>query len=532
MDLNFQNRAVLFLIFLLIPVVVFIHFRIKKYANFFIAKKRLKLRVLCWAFSWVCAIIALSGPSWGKKMVEVFKSGTSAVFVFDISYSMMAEDATLDIFEKKATSKNISRLSASQNYILQLLRNLNGTAVAGVLTKGEGILAIPLTEDYYSLENLVNVLSPTLVSSPGSSIAQGIETAITAFPPQSARNSVIVVCTDGDETDNALGQAVQKSAKYGIKVVFIGFGSTKETSVLAGDGKTSVYTALKEDRLKAVALKTPYCSYVRANDVGSMIHVLESINNKSSLITGGEMKPVMTQKMVPIERYGLFLLLSIIFFMLGFVFSELKIKKGMFLRFYMVFFSLLVPFINTSCTRSVNDAALVLNGKYKWIHHDYDNAIAIFLSVINDAQTKKNTELEQYGIYGLATSYLMQNETEAALSRLKTISPNAPKAVLSKAWYNIGIIQYRAGKFQLATEAFKQSLRIDGSNVNAKINYELSLIDTKATVPLGSQEISKIDETQTLSKKADSVFSVIRENEEQQWKNSQQKQENTSVIDY
>jgi len=529
MDINFQNKPALFLILILIPVIIFIHFRIKRYENFVIAKRRIKLHVFCWSLSWFCAVLAFSGPSWGKRAVEVLKSGTSAVFVFDISYSMMAEDALV----KNSTNTYTSRLLATQNYTRELLKNLGGITVGGVLAKGEGVLAIPLTEDYYALENLVTALSPTMVSAPGSSIAQGIETAITAFPPQSARNSVIVVFTDGDETDNALNLAVQKTEKYGIKVVFIGFGATQETSVLAGDGKTLVHTALKEERLKEATLENQNCMYVRANESDSMSRVLDYIGGKSVFLNDRELKPVITQKMLPIERYRGFLIFAGIFFILGVVFSELKIKKGMFSKLFILLVSFSVAFINTSCSGAVKDASLVLNGKYKWIHHDYDNAVAIFLSVANDAQNKMNLELEQYGVYGLATSYLMQNETEAALARLKTISPNAPKEILSNTWYNIGIIQYRIGNLSLAAEAFKQSLRIDGSNLNAKINYELSLSDSStSTAQLGSQEVSKINETQALSKKADSVFSVIRENEERRWKNSQQKQENTAIIDY
>lgn len=560
MGLKFQNSTVLFLIVVIIPVIFFINTRIKKYTILFSSpinknsskstnfQKRIKLRTFFWCLAWIFAIIALSGPSWGTKQVEVYKSGTSATFVFDISYSMLAEDAKLaDTFNLGSSSKDaVTRLKASEMFTLQLLQNLSGTAVSGVLAKGEGVLAIPLTEDYYALENLVNALSPNLVSAPGSSISKGIETAITAFPPQSAHTAIVVVCTDGDETDSALNQAVQKAVSYGIQVVIVGFGSVNESKIIAGDGKTFVNTALRENLLMQVAEKTASCQYFSASSPSTFKNVLQILNNGNNNFATNS-KVVTSFKTVSVERHILFLVLSLICLVVGFIFSELnsdffllkhksdsqhKMNSSSKSIFFLLIVCTVLPFLETGCTGSVNDAATVLKGRFKWQQHDYDTSNAIFLSVINDAKLRKDIMLEQYGIYGLAATYLMQNEKDAALSRLKTISPMASKDILFHTWYTTGIIQHRMGNYDLAATAFKNALRLDGSNIEAKINYELSLKDTKKTVPAKSQSLTGVNDSQSLSKKADSVFSVIKENEDQKWKNSQQAQKNTDIIDY
>ena len=40
--------------------------------------------------------------------------------------------------------------------------------------KGEGIIAIPLTQDYSLIESLLDVISPELMTMPGTSLGKGI----------------------------------------------------------------------------------------------------------------------------------------------------------------------------------------------------------------------------------------------------------------------------------------------------------------------------------------------------------------------
>ncbi|HZK19747.1 MAG TPA: VWA domain-containing protein, partial [Treponemataceae bacterium] len=450
MTLEFQNPALLVFTLLIFPVAFYVKNQIKKYSGFvrytykeknFKAKKtlsfktRCNLRLLSWSLAWVCAFVALSGPSWGKKPIEVFKSGTAVVFVFDISYSMLAEDAFfIRTKVDRDVKKKVSRLDASTVFAQEVLKNVNGISIGAVLTKGDSFLAVPLTEDYYAVENLVRVLSPTLVSAPGSSIAKGIETATMAFPPQSARNSIIVVCTDGDETDNALAQAVQKATRYGISIIFLGFGSIHETPVTAGDGVTIVQTALREKQLVAAA-KNQNCTYINAADSHSFTNVLAFLSEYINL-PDASLKPVTSLKMVPVKRHSLFLTLAVFFLFMGFMFSELHIKKitTHSMHGFLLLSCCYLVLTSTGCTASFSDAAMVLNGRLKWVQHDYDTATAVFLTITNEAESRNNTELAQYGIYGLSTAYLMQNETKAALSRLESIAPDAPDSILFSSW--------------------------------------------------------------------------------------------------
>ena len=89
-------------------------------------------------------------------------------------------------------------------YADRLLDNIPNTSVSVVLAKGDGVVAVPLTEDMESVRSILTALSPTLMTSQGSSLGKGIDAAISSFPSQSAQSDYIWLFTDGEETDSSL----------------------------------------------------------------------------------------------------------------------------------------------------------------------------------------------------------------------------------------------------------------------------------------------------------------------------------------
>ena len=197
-------------------------------------KTRFTLRMVCVICAWGMLIASLAGFYWGTVSVPMQKSGREVAFVFDISYSMEATDAP----------GGMTRLESAANYASELLDRMHNVSVSVVLAKGEATVAIPVTEDYNAIRALLSSLSPKLITSPGTSLANGIQAALSSFPKESSRASCIWVFTDGEETDSGLAQVLAKTVDLGIPTAIIGFGSEHESSVLTGDGTTFVQTAL------------------------------------------------------------------------------------------------------------------------------------------------------------------------------------------------------------------------------------------------------------------------------------------------
>ena len=76
------------------------------------------------------------------------------------------------------------------------------------MAKGDGVVAVPLTEDKIMIESLLEVISPNLMTVPGTSLGKGILKAKESFPSSYGAAGRIWVFTDGEETDGQLKTAL------------------------------------------------------------------------------------------------------------------------------------------------------------------------------------------------------------------------------------------------------------------------------------------------------------------------------------
>ncbi len=537
MSIQFSQPFYFMLSFFLIPALLFFYFRSKKIISLLMnyagknkkmvhgIKSRIVFRSFCWSLAWLCICIALTGPSWGTELVPVQKSGRSVGFVFDISHSMTAKDIQ---------GNSLSRLEYSKQFSQELLSVLPGVATSAVLAKGDGVLAVPLTEDYYAISNLITSLSPYMLSHPGSSLSKGVLKAIESFPPQSARSSYIIVMSDGDDTDANLADAIDKAVSFGIHVVFVGFGSENEIEIITGDGVTRVKTALRSEKLQTLAQEN-FVDFVFADDTHAIDSIVQII--KPSIFFSDNATTA-SYELSPIKRHGFFILVAIISFLIGllvYVFEPSKILKLLGGRAKSITLLLVImsSSLFTGCNDWFTDARDVLEGSYQWTQQNYQESVASFLEVTTRAQEKEDLEMLQYGLFGLSCGYLMQGESEASLTKINEMNPVVSVSLDFSRWYNKGIIFHRKGDYESAAFCFKKALLIDSTNINAKINLELCLNDEKIETQQGIQERIPVQEqNDSFSGAAEAVFSVIRRNEENQWKTQEVAPEKSDIIDY
>ncbi len=536
MTIQFSNSAYFLLLLALVPAVIYTASKAKHVLQLLSnysgqnerSVKYVKTKIICrivfWSFSWVCLCIALSGPSWGTALVPVQRSGRAVSFVFDISYSMTAQDA----------EQGKTRLESSKEFTQSLVSVLPGVAASAVLAKGDGVLAVPLTEDYYSLSNLIVSLSPAMLSHPGSSLAKGVLKAVDSFPPQSARSSYIIVMSDGDDTDDNLEEAVDTALSYGIDVIFVGFGSETEVEVIAGDGETRVKTALRADKLKNLAQKDSV-DFVLANESDAIGRIVKIINpsiflTDDATTTGYENETI--------KRHGFFISLALLFFCLGFFIYTLDPQRILAIitrstKTSMFLLLILSNFLFSGCSNDwFTDARDVLEGSYYWTRQEYQESVATFLEVTTRSQENTNNEILQYGYFGLSANYLMQGELQASLLKINEMDPVVSKSLDFARWYNKGVIFHRQGDYRTAAFCFKKALLIDSSNLNAKINLELCSDESTAQARQGIQERIPAQEQVAPPGADDAIFSLIRESEEDQWQAKEVAPEESNIIDY
>ncbi len=468
--------------------------------------------------SFSCFILAYSGLSWGSRSVPVQKRGAAVSLVFDISYSMMAMD-----------EGGMTRLEAASGYASALLDRMEGFSVSVVLAKGDGILAVPLTDDFSSARSLIQALHPSMMTARGSSPGKGIEAAISSFPSQSSEAPYIWLFTDGEETDTALSAALAKAAASGISVSIIGFGSDDGADVLAGGGRgpdLTVHSSLRSESLGSLALSPPlrgYVSFIRASEKSSAYRLLESLK-----AAGNGTEERLSYEVQAVERYNFFIRLGIVLLVCSYIFGELSLAARRKSLFALLGISACLSL--TGCSASFSDRMRILGGSLEWNRKEYPDATADFLGVIESAKGRGDTLTESYAVFDLASTYLVQGENEAARTRFQELSGDVPDDVKFALLYNLGILAHRNGDYASAAAFFRQALMIDGSSVDAKVNLELSLVGGEGLS--GGGGMQKVHESAHEGYLESAIYSIIREQEEGQWKNMRKEEPSDDAEDY
>ena len=494
---------------------------------YFRYKKILFVRSGCLAVSLLFMILAQAGLTWGTYLVPVQKSGHTVSMVFDISNSMLAKDCP----------GNTSRLEAASIYAKKLLSKMEGVPVSVVIAKGDGIAAIPVTDDSTMIESLLNVMSPSLMTVPGTSIGKGILKAKDSFNTNFSSAGRIWVFTDGEETDGQLTSALLDCQKAGIPVSLIGFGSETESPVLSGDGKTQVMTALRRDRLETAIAEASTrfrffnnhenLLYINSQEKGSAVQLLSQLRfgSTENLITSYEVKPV--------PRYKLFLSLAALFLILSYIATEFN-----FARFFgakttraqaAAMISLVTLFLS-GCSSQTTD---ILKGTVSYHQKKYRHSVSLFMNASENAAADANRINQSYALYDLGTAYLMLGEDSAALEQFNLVSDDAPDAVRYASFYNAGVIAWRNSDFDEARDYFRRAIEIDSTKIDAKINFELSVQQASAKGKQNqSNQIQASPEESSPQNLEKAVFEHIKENDQKQWKNSETKDSSNLAEDF
>lgn len=479
-----------------------------------------------------CFILAYAGISWGSRFAPVQKSGRAVALVFDISYSMLANDAP----GKK------TRLEAAAAYAGALLDRMDGVAVSVVLAKGDGAVAVPMTEDKESVLGLLSCLSPSLMTSAGTSLGKGIAAAVQTFPVQSSQAGYIWLFTDGEETDGSLLPALNDAVRFGIPVTVIGFGSEQESEVLAGDGMTKVQTARRSaslkktmasvhdtGKLKNQARSVPLVRYIAAEDAGSAYALLQDLRFPAVAGAAAADDTALVYELRDVSRQNVFMTIAFVCLVLSFVAGELHVSG---FRLHGVAGALVLCVLLGGCTPQFRNGGRILEGRLDWNRKDYQGAVSCFLDAYEDSVQAGDPGTAQYALYGLAATYLMQDETEATLSRFDQIAPDAPDEIRFAVLYNTGIVAHRKGDYEAAASCFRNALTIDSSNIDAKINLELSIRGRDAREEARESALAPVTVSAEEQMLENAVYSIMREKEQEQWKNQEQEMQESGASDY
>ena len=193
-------------------------------------------------------IVMVARPQMGSKVSDDKRNGIETMICLDISNSMLAEDVAA------------SSLDKSKMLIENLVDNFSNDKIGLIVFAGDAFVQLPITSDYVSAKMFLQNISPSLIQTQGTNIAQAISLASKSFTQQENIGRAIIVITDGENHEVGAQDAAQMANKKGINVFILGIGNAKGAPIPMGDGSyltdnagNTVMTALNEQMCRELA---------------------------------------------------------------------------------------------------------------------------------------------------------------------------------------------------------------------------------------------------------------------------------------
>ncbi|HKK82296.1 MAG TPA: VWA domain-containing protein [Prolixibacteraceae bacterium] len=284
LNYTYAHPEMFYLLFGLIPLIVWYIFRQKKFSaslqisttkGFSGAPKTWKhylrhlifvTRLLVLALLIVVLARPQSSESWENQQTE----GIDIVMAIDVSTSMLARDLKPD------------RLEAAKDVATQFIAGRPYDRIGLVVFAGESFTQCPLTTDHAVVTNLLRE-TQTGILEDGTAIGNGLATSVNRLKESSAVSRVVILLTDGENNRGEIPPltAAEIAKTFGIRVYTIGVGTegTAPYPVQTNFGTRiqQVQVKIDEETLQSIASTTDG-KYFRATDNDKLQQIYEQID--------------------------------------------------------------------------------------------------------------------------------------------------------------------------------------------------------------------------------------------------------------
>jgi len=184
---------------------------------------------------WLCACVALAGPSWNKIPLPIHKQQTPLVILLDLSPSMLAEDL------------KPNRLTRARLKLTDLLHARQEGTTALVAYAGDAHVVTPLTDDTATIISLLPALSPMIMPLSGNQPVQALEKGIELIRKSGFESGHVLLVSDGLPSADLPLMNSQLADASGIKVSVLALG-TKDGAPIPATAAGSKGGFVKDSR--------------------------------------------------------------------------------------------------------------------------------------------------------------------------------------------------------------------------------------------------------------------------------------------
>jgi len=412
------------------------------------------------AFKFILVVIAvalsafaLADLSKPEPNSNIKLKGIDVMIALDVSNSMLADDI------------KPNRLERAKQVVSRLIDKLGDNRIGLVIFAGKAYLQMPLTIDHGAAKMYLSSASPDDVPTQGTVISDALKMCYSSFNTQEKKYRSVILITDGEDHDEEAISITKKMADAGVITNTIGIGSSQ--GIMLKDPKTGDYkkdedgnpvvTSLNEDELKQIAQSGQgiYQHMTNADEVA------DNIERK---LSGVEEKGTATNSLTVYKHYfWIFLLAAFIFLLIDAVTPEVRRRAKI--------PALLILFLLFSSLGYSQDANKdIVQGNEAYKKNDYNTATNSYKNALNKSSQN------QIATYNLGNAlYKNEKGDEAINSFDNTIRNSTDKVIKQKAYYNKGVAFQKQNKLPECITAYKNALKIDPNDEDARQNLERAL---------------------------------------------------------
>jgi len=330
----FDNPSYLYLA-LIIPIVIIINWLYmawrnkiqRSFSNYKLLDQispnrsnfKLNLKLILELFIILFLCIALANPKIGTELKSINREGVDIVFAIDVSKSMLAEDIAPN------------RLVRSKRIISEIINSLSSDRVGIVAYAAQAIPQVPLTTDFASVKNFLQIIDTDMLSSQGTSIDSALNLSVNFFDQNSDTNRVLILISDGEDHDDIPDSLIKLISENNINLITIGIGQEAGTTIpIKIDGTIDSY---KKDsngdvvitkRNSDILLKIASSSRGEYIDGNNTEDALELVKTKLDKIDKSEFES--SQFVEYKQQFQIFILLSLLFIISDIFIFQTKTK--------------------------------------------------------------------------------------------------------------------------------------------------------------------------------------------------------------
>jgi Ca-activated chloride channel homolog len=426
----------------------------------------LKSALLLLAF--VSIVIALAGPYVDLRLRGARRLGVDIVLAVDVSQSMATRDVEPD------------RLRAARHFAEQLGERMIGSRVSLVLFAGQGTLRYPATTDPRILGEVLDNSGKGVRLQQGSSLAAAMEAALAAFPVDAelGRGRAIVIVTDGEVTMGSTPE-IATLVDRGIQLYAIGVGTPTGgqvptydaldgtfTGYLRGPDGVAIVSKLDENALRQLADSAKGHYWRFAGDDGvigelaAQMHTLEAV------------EPVENAGSIPDEKSQIFVALAVGMVLVERLISDRKrmpmpevARAAKPRRRRLLGIAIGSAVLWSMACGDSGPSVDRANGRFA--AGDYRAALAEYRDLQQGMPNAPELSIDAGNALHMIGDY-----ARALPDYAKAIDVSEP-AVRAIAQYDRGNTLYRLTRLEDARDAYREALRLDPSDRDAKFNLEL-----------------------------------------------------------